>query len=119
MPTKNILQLVLAIDDTSLAHSCDLVLPSSETLYFAITSTYPLPFFPFLTVPPFLACGIPIKSSMLLAPLIPVAGLDGGAEGGPDGGPVAERAGAAFGSIDVSRVVVGAFTIGDELRDGF
>ena len=56
---------------------------------------------------------------MLLAPLIPVAGLDGGAEGGPEGGPVAERAGAAFGSIDVSRVVIGAFTIGDELRDGY
>lgn len=44
---------------------------------------YPLPFLPFLMVPPFLACGAPIKSSILLALLIPVAGLDGGADGGP------------------------------------
>lgn len=35
-------------------------------------------------VPPFLACGAPIKSSMVLALLIAVAGLDGGAEGGPE-----------------------------------
>ena len=34
-------------------------------------------------VPPFLACGAPIKSSILLALLIPVAGLDGGADNGP------------------------------------
>ena len=38
-------------------------------------------------MPPFLACGTPIRSSILLAPLIPVAGLEGGAEGGPDGTP--------------------------------
>ena len=30
-------------------------LQTCSFLYFAITSTYPLPFFPFLTVPPFLA----------------------------------------------------------------
>lgn len=59
----------------------------SLTVYLAITSTYPLPFLPFLTVPPFRGCGAPIKSSILLALLIPVAGLDGGAEGGAQGGP--------------------------------
>lgn len=52
-----------------------------------MTSTYPLPFLLFLTVPPFRGCGAPIKSSILLALLIPVAGLDGGAEGGAEGGP--------------------------------
>lgn len=52
-----------------------------------MTSTYPLPFLPFLTVPPFRGCGAPIRSSILLALLIPVAGLDGGAEGGAEGGP--------------------------------
>lgn len=59
----------------------------SLTFYLAITSTYPLPFLPFLTVPPFRGCGAPIKSSILLALLIPVAGLDGGAEGGAEGSP--------------------------------
>lgn len=59
----------------------------SLTFYLAITSTYPLPFLPFLTVPPFRGCGAPIKSSILLALLIPVAGLDGGAEGGVEGSP--------------------------------
>lgn len=86
---------------------------TSPSFYFAITSTYPLPFFPFLTVPPFLACGTPIRSSILLAPLIPVAGLDGGAEGGPDGGPVAKSIDAALGSVDASSAVVGAFMTGD------
>ena len=61
-----------------------LQLPNSDP-HLAITSTY-LPFFAFFTVPPFLACGAPIRSSILLALLIPVAGLEGGA----DGGPVAE-----------------------------
>ena len=55
---------------------------------------------------------------MLLAPLIPVAGLDGGAEGGPDGGPVVERNGAALASIGGLSVEIGAFMTGDELRDG-
>lgn len=91
----------------------------SSSLYFAITSTYPLPFFPFLTVPPFLGCGTPIRSSILLAPLMPVAGLDGGAEGGPDGGPVAEVMEATLGSVDASSIVVGALTAGEELRDGY
>ena len=54
--------------------------------YFAMTSTYPLPFLPFLIVPPFLACGAPIRSSMLLALLMPVAGLEGGADGGAEPG---------------------------------
>lgn len=49
-----------------------------------MTSTYPLPLFFPLTVPPFLACGAPIKSSILLTPLIAVAGLDDGADGGPE-----------------------------------
>lgn len=56
---------------------------------------------------------------MLLAPLIPVAGLDGGAEGGPDGGTVAKSIDAALSSVDASSAVVGAFTAGDELRDGY
>ena len=56
---------------------------------------------------------------MLLAPLIPVAGLDGGAEGGPDGGPVAGSMLAPFGSIGAPSVVIGAFTAGDGLRDGY
>lgn len=43
---------------------------------------YPLPFFALLTVPPFLACGAPIRSSIILSLLTPVAGLEGGAEGG-------------------------------------
>ena len=34
-------------------------------------------------MPPFRAAGAPIKSSILLATLIPVAGRDGGADGGP------------------------------------
>ena len=41
-------------------------------------------------VPPFLAAGAPIKSSMLVLPAfppIPVLGLEGGADGGPEGGP--------------------------------
>jgi hypothetical protein len=65
-----------------------------HTIYLAITSIYRPPFFPFLTVPPFLACGTPIRSSILLAlltPLMPVPGLDGGANppvGGPE--PVGE-----------------------------
>ena len=59
----------------------------SEDIYFvAMTSTYRPVLFPFLTVPPFLACGAPIKSSILLALLIPVDGLDGGPEGGRFGG---------------------------------
>lgn len=45
-----------------------------------MTSTYRPAFFPLRTVPPFLACGCPSKSSILLASLIAVAGLDGGAE---------------------------------------
>lgn len=48
-----------------------------------ITSTYPLPFFLPLAAPPFLACGGPIRSSILLALLIPVFGRLGGALGGP------------------------------------
>lgn len=91
----------------------------SSSPYFAITSTYPFPLFPFLTVPPFLGCGTPIRSSILLAPPIPVAGLDGGAEGGPDGGPVDESVDAALGSVDASSAVVGAFTAGVGLRDGY
>ena len=54
-----------------------------RTLYLAITSIYPLAFFPFLRVPPCLACGAPIKSSILLALLTAVPGRDGAAEGGP------------------------------------
>lgn len=45
-----------------------------------MTSTYLPAFFPLRTVPPFLACGCPSRSSILLASLIAVAGLDGGAE---------------------------------------
>lgn len=59
----------------------------SLTVYLAIISTYPLPLLPFLTVPPFRGCGAPIKSSILLALLIPVSGLDGGAVGGVEVGP--------------------------------
>lgn len=58
-------------------------LPNESPRYFAITSTYPLPFFPLLTVPPFLACGSPIRSSILPAPLAAVGGLDGGADATP------------------------------------
>ena len=50
-----------------------------------MTSTYPLPFFfPFAV--PFLppVDGGPSKSSMLLALLMPVLGLLGGAVGGPE-----------------------------------
>ena len=45
-----------------------------------MTSTYLPAFFPLRKVPPFLACGCPNRSSILLASLIAVAGLDGGAE---------------------------------------
>lgn len=64
--------------------------------YCAMTSTYPLPFFPRLMVPPCLARGSPIKSSMLPAPLTAVGGRDGGAECGPSDGarsPLAATAG--------------------------
>lgn len=57
-----------------------------------------------------------MRSSILLPPLIPVAGLDGGAEDGPDSGPVAESIGAPF---DSASVVVGAFRAGDGLREGY
>ena len=46
---------------------------------------------------------------MLLAPLMPVAGLEGGADGGPDG-----TVGAP---IPVAGPVL-AFIAGEELRDG-
>ena len=58
--------------------------------YLAMTSTYPRPFFFPLTVPPFLAAGAPIRSSIVAVPApppIPVLGLEGGADGGPEGGP--------------------------------
>ena len=71
-----------------------------------------------MTVPPFLACGAPIRSSILLAPLIPVAGLDGGAEGGPEGGPIIDSVDVAFGSCDAVSPFEGACTAGDALRDG-
>lgn len=79
-----------------------------------MTSTYPLPFLPFFTVPPFLACGAPIKSSMLLAPLMPVVGLDGGADGGPE----AEGTAGLPASLDRSSDVMGAITAGDTIDDG-
>lgn len=60
-----------------------------------------------------------MRSSILLAPLIPVAGLDGGPDGGPDGEPVAESIGAMLGPTGAPSVVVGAFTAGDGLRDGY
>lgn len=50
---------------------------------------------------------------MLLSPLIPVAGLDGGAEGGPDNGLAVEGIDAASGLINPSSVVAGVFTAGD------
>ena len=56
---------------------------------------------------------------MLLAPLIPVAGLDGGADGGPDGGPVAESIDAALRSVEASSPIVGALPVGDALPDGY
>lgn len=56
---------------------------------------------------------------MLLAPLIPVAGLDGGAESGPDGGPVVGSVDGTLVSTGALSVVVGAFTAGDGLRDGY
>jgi hypothetical protein len=56
--------------------------------HFAITSIYPLPFFFPFTVPPvFLPAGAPNKSSMLLALLIAVPGLDAGTLGGARAGP--------------------------------
>ena len=55
---------------------------------------------------------------MLLAPLIPVAGLDGGAEGGPEGGTVAESIVAALPSLTAPSVVFWAFMAGDEFCDG-
>lgn len=50
---------------------------------------------------------------MLLAPPIPVAGLDGGAEGGPDGGPEAGAGCEAAPSTAGSGIVAG-----DWLREG-
>ena len=77
-----------------------------------MTSTYPLPFLLFLTVPPFRACGTPIKSSMVLALLIAVPGLDGGADGGANRpSPVG---GAKVGAAGVSPLVCA----GDSLRPG-
>lgn len=84
--------------------------------YLAITSTYPLPFFPFLTVPPLRACGAPIRSSMLLALLMLVGGLDGGADGGPEGGPETDRI-ACCGASASDSPTGGARTAGEGGRD--
>lgn len=87
--------------------------------YLAITSTYPLPFFPFRTVPPFLACGAPIKSSMLLAPLWLVVGLDGGADGGPPGkSEVVLRGDKSDKDTVGSSAPTFADTAGEAVRDG-
>ena len=48
-------------------------------------------------VPPFLACGTPIRSSILLALLKPVAGLEGGADSSPN--PAAPGASCSLGGI--------------------
>lgn len=53
-----------------------------------MTSTYPLPFFPFLIVPPFRAPAGPRRSSMDDALLIDVAGLEGGPAGGAEASPL-------------------------------
>ena len=47
-----------------------------------MTSTYPRPFFPFFTVPPFRAPGAPKRSSIELALPVAVPGRDGGADEG-------------------------------------
>ena len=67
-------------------------------------------------MPPFLACGAPIKSSILLAPLIPVGGLEG-AEGGPEGGPETDRMGCWAPSGANASVAEGS-RAGDPVRDG-
>lgn len=80
-----------------------------------MTSTYLPAFFPRRTVPPFLACGCPSKSSILLASLIAVAGLDGGAEEeSPSDGAridIAVNAGA-------SSVLLGSAAADEKLRVG-
>ena len=50
-----------------------------------MTSTYRPPFF-FFAPAPFLACGAPSKSSILLALLIDVLGLEGGPDAAPNEG---------------------------------
>ena len=100
-----LLHIIRAIDNNSLDQTSIQKLP----LYFAITSTYPRPFFAFFTVPPFLACGTPIKSSIPIAPLCPVAGLEGGPDGGPAGEPDTPRgleSGGAAALLSIAGVIV-------------
>jgi hypothetical protein len=69
--------------------------------HLAITSIYPLPFFFPFTVPPvFLPAGAPNKSSMLLALLIAVPGLDAGTLGGARAGPRFSPGGAGVAGLD-------------------
>ncbi len=56
-----------------------------------MTSTYPLPFLLFLTVPPFRTAGAPIRSSMELALLVDVVGREGGPGDGPPRPPPGMR----------------------------
>lgn len=80
-----------------------------------MTSTYLPAFFPLRTVPPFLACGCPSRSSILLASLIAVAGLEGGAEEeNPSGGA---RTGNG-GNAGASSVLLGSAAADEKLRVG-
>lgn len=80
-----------------------------------MTSTYLPAFFPLRTVPPFLACGCPNRSSILLASLIAVAGLDGGAEADKpsDGARIDNPIGAG-----ASSVLLGSAAADEKLRVG-
>lgn len=80
-----------------------------------MTSTYRPAFFPLRTVPPFLACGCPNKSSILLASLMAVAGLDGGAE--DDSPSDGARIGIAV-NAEASSVLLGSAAADEKLRVG-
>ena len=80
-----------------------------------MTSTYRPAFFPLRTVPPFLACGWPSRSSILLASLIAVAGLDGGVEENPSGGA---RTGIGCKVAAASSVLLGRAAAEEKLRVG-
>ena len=65
-------------------------------------------------VPPFLAAGTPIRSSILAVPApspIPVLGLEGGADGGPEGGP---EEGANKGDAESGKDLMGNDTFSPE-----
>lgn len=80
-----------------------------------MTSTYLPAFFPLRNVPPFLACGCPSRSSILLASLIAVGGLEGGAEEeNPSGGA---RTGVK-GNDEASSVLLGSAAADEKLRVG-